>query len=142
MSKTYLPVPLRKQVAQDSRYRCGYCLTPQLYTGIQLVPDHIVPESIGGMTVRGNLWMACRRCNEHKWARIDAVDPLTQQIAPLFNPRTQTWAYHFVWSDDGTEIIGLTATGRATVRALNMNSQPVVDARAYWVSVGWHPPHD
>lgn len=82
MSKTYIPVPLRKQVAQDSRYLCGYCLTPQLYTGIQLVPDHIIPESISGITVRGNLRMACRRCNEHKLARIDAVDPLTQQSIP------------------------------------------------------------
>jgi hypothetical protein len=61
---------------------------------------------------------------------------------PLFNPRTQTWALHFAWSADGTEIIGLTATGRATVVALRLNNDEIVGARSLWVQVGWHPPED
>ena len=142
MSKSYISTNLRRLVAEDSRYRCGYCLTPQLYTGIKLVPDHIIPEAIGGMTVRGNLWMACRRCNEHKYTRIEAVDPLTEKRVRLFNPRLQMWSFHFVWSDGATEIIGITSTGRATVRALNMNSPTIVQARGYWVTAGWHPPTD
>jgi hypothetical protein len=58
----------------------------------------------------------------------------------LFNPRRQLWREHFVWSGDGTQIIGLTACGRATVLALKMNNDDIVAARRLWVSVGWHPP--
>jgi hypothetical protein len=47
---------------------------------------------------------------------------------------------HFKWSDDGTEIIGLTASGRATVVALKLNNTFAIEARSNWVSAGWHPP--
>ena len=142
MSKTYIPPKLRRLVAQDARYRCGYCLTPQRIVGRPMVIDHLVPESRGGPTVRENLWLACRRCNEFKGDRTHAVDPLTGETAPLLNPRTQSWAVHFTWSEDGTEIIGLTATGRATVVALRLNNDEIVAARSLWVQVGWHPPAD
>jgi hypothetical protein len=84
--------------------------------------------------------LACRRCNEFKGQATTARDPLTNQIVPLFHPRTQTWSEHFAWDASGTRVIGLTATGRATVIALNMNNAVIVDARRRWVSVGWHPP--
>ncbi len=142
MSKSYISVELRQQVRREARFRCGYCLTPELYTGQQLVPDHLIPEALGGETVLDNLWLACRHCNEHKNQRTYAVDPLTKSEVPLFNPRTQVWALHFVWSDDGTQIYGLTATGRATVAALDMNSEAVVVARSFWVQAGWHPPQE
>jgi hypothetical protein len=41
---------------------------------------------------------------------------------------------------DGTEIVGMTAIGRATCLALNMNNSLIVEARRRWVAVGWHPP--
>jgi hypothetical protein len=63
-------------------------------------------------------------------------------MVPLFNPRTQKWSDHFVWTDSGTRILGKTATGRATVIALRLNRPPLVDARRAWVAVGWHPPED
>jgi hypothetical protein len=59
---------------------------------------------------------------------------------PLFNPRQHSWAEHFVWSEDGTQIIGLTAIGRATVATLKMNNPVSIRARKLWASVGWHPP--
>jgi hypothetical protein len=34
----------------------------------------------------------------------------------------------------------LTATGRATVRALRLNNEYVVEARALWMARQWHPP--
>ena len=58
----------------------------------------------------------------------------------LFNPRQQVWIEHFAWSEDGTEIIGKTACGRAIVAALGMNNVEIVVARRSWVSVGWWPP--
>jgi hypothetical protein len=57
----------------------------------------------------------------------------------LFNPRAQEWSDHFNWDASATRIIGLTAVGRATIIALNMNNEVIVDARRRWVSVGWHP---
>ncbi len=142
MSKTYIPPKLRRLVAQDARYRCGYCLTAQRIIGRPMVIDHLLPESRGGSTVRENLWLACRRCNEFKGDRTHAVDPLTGATAPLFNPRVQSWAVHFTWSKDSTEIIGLTATGRATVVALRLNNDEIIAARSLWVQAGWHPPVD
>jgi len=37
-------------------------------------------------------------------------------------------------------VVGLTAIGRATIVALKMNNEVIVDARRRWVSAGWHPP--
>ena len=33
MSKSYIPVALRQRMRIEARFRCGYCLTPELYTG-------------------------------------------------------------------------------------------------------------
>ena len=142
MSKAYIPAKLRQQVAEEASYRCGYCLTDQRIIGHPMVMDHLIPEAKGGHTVRENLWLACRRCNEFKGTQIEAIDPLTQYNVPLFNPRQQSWRVHFVWSSDGTEIIGLTATRRATVIALRLNNPEIVGARSLWVQAGWHPPQD
>lgn len=104
--------------------------------------EHIVPESLGGLTVEANLWIACKLCNDHKRERIEAPDPLTNVIAPLFNPRTQRWSEHFTWTPEGERIIGLTPTGRATVVALKLNRSVLVDARQVWVAAGLHPPKE
>ena len=50
-----------------------------------------------------------------------ADDPVTVQDVPLFNPRVDIWLEHFVWSVNGLKIIALTATGRATLYALDLN---------------------
>ena len=60
---------------------------------------------------------------------------MSMDHVPLFNPRQQSWAEHFAWSEDGTQVIG-----RATVAALKMNNPVSIRARKLWVSVGWHPP--
>jgi hypothetical protein len=104
--------------------------------------DHIIPESLGGETAEDNLWLACSLCNDHKGDRIAAPDPETGEVVRFFDPRRQTWSEHFVWSTDGTRVIGRTATGRATVAALQMNRPILVAARTAWVTVGWHPPEE
>lgn len=107
-----------------------------------MVIDHIMPKARGGTSVRENLWLACRRCNEFKGSRTHAVDPLTDVEVALFNPRRQSWSVHFAWSEDGTKIVGLTAIGRATVASLRLNNEEIVGARWLWVQAGWHPPSD
>lgn len=82
--------------------------------------EHVVPRSGGGSDEADNLALACPSCNLGKSNRVVALDPLTDEQAALFNPRTEAWADHFEWTE-GREVIGRTATGRATVAALNFN---------------------
>jgi hypothetical protein len=104
--------------------------------------DHIVPESVGGETVLDNLCLACVGCNGFKLDSQTGTDPETEEETPLFNPRVQDWHDHFQWSDDGLQIIGLTAIGRATIVRLRMNRDAVVNSRWRWAEAGWHPPTD
>ncbi len=137
---TYLSTKLRQQIEQDAGHRCGYCLSDETLTGIPLSVEHIFPEALGGKTIHDNLWLACRPCNEYKGIQIQATDPETGQKAPLFHPRQDRWHEHFDWNEEGCYIIAKTATGRATVVALQLNRELLVKARKRWVMVGWHPP--
>ncbi len=131
---------LRQQVIEEAKYRCEYCQTSSRLTGMPLVMEHILPRSLGGSDVRANLGAACYHCNEFKGAKTEAIDPATQELTPLFNPRTDNWAAHFSWGNGGTHVIGMTPMGRATVVALRLNNENLVDARLLWIEFGWHPP--
>jgi hypothetical protein len=131
---------VRQRVRQQAGNRCGYCLSPQQYVFAPLEIEHIIPAALGGSDHESNLWLACRMCNNYKSARIAHIDPQTGALVRLFNPRRQHWPMHFAWSDDGTHIIGLTACGRATVAALQLNNAIAVLVRQQWVAAGWHPP--
>lgn len=137
-----LPDALRQRVFEEARHRCEYCQTSRRVTGIPLVIDHILPRSLGGTNERDNLAASCYRCNEFKGDRTHAFDHLTGDFVPLFNPRQDRWQDHFAWANGGTHIVGLTSVGRATVMALRLNNETVVEARALWVSRDWHPPQD
>ncbi len=106
---------------------------------MQLEADHISATARGGQTVIANLCLACRTCNGHKWQITKARDPVTHRLVNLFHPRRQKWPQHFQWSADGTRLLGLTATGRATVEALQMNNDLIVNLRALWIMLGLHP---
>ncbi len=131
---------LRDRVRKQARNRCGYCLTREGIVGAPMEIEHLIPRALGGPDTEDNLWLACSFCNTYKNDRIVADDPLTREPVPLFNPRTMLWLEHFAWTDEGDQIVGLTACGRATVVALHLNRPELVVARRAWVSVGWHPP--
>jgi 5-methylcytosine-specific restriction endonuclease McrA len=97
MSQTHIPKELRERVAEQALYRCGYCLTTEIIVGAPMELDHLLPESLGGLTEEENLWLACSLCNAHKLARIAAVDSVTGEVVRLFNPRRQDWGEHFRW---------------------------------------------
>jgi len=99
-----------------------------------------MPISAGGSSDEDNLWLSCSTCNTYKGEQITARYPQSGRLVPLFNPRRQNWFRHFRWSRDGTIIIGRTATGRATVEALQLNNELSLTARRFWVLVGEHPP--
>ena len=142
MSSAYIPVKLRELIRQQAKNRCGYCLVSQglLYGPLEF--EHLLPLSLGGLTEESNLWLACRLCNGFKSDQTAVPDPESGDVTSIFDPRRQVWSEHFSWIADGTEIKGLTACGRATVMALQLNSLEAVETRRRWVSVGWHPPAD
>lgn len=118
--------------------RCEYCQLAQAGQEATFHIDHVTPRVAGGMTIAGNLALACVSCSLRKGARQTATDPDTGEETLLFNPRTQTWAEHFRW--DGETIVPLTPTGRVTVSALAMNRPLVVAIRREEIVRGRHPP--
>ncbi len=142
MSRTYIPPALRRAVAERARHRCSYCQTAEDIVGAEFTVDHIIPESLGGMTALDNLCLACWGCNLFKHDRLAALDLNTGEMVRLFHPLTQSWYEHFAWQADGLIIAGLTPTGRATVNALQLNRAPLVNARRLWIKAGWHPPEE
>ncbi|MEK7833133.1 MAG: HNH endonuclease signature motif containing protein, partial [Acidobacteriota bacterium] len=86
---------LDERIRYQAKNRCGYCLNPQELIPYKLEIEHIYPKGLGGKTIEINLWLACRECNVHKARKVRAIDPLTEKIVRLFNPRKQNWHEHF-----------------------------------------------
>lgn len=121
----------RQQVRQRAGLRCEYCQLPEQQSPVaRLQIEHIVPRKHGGTDEEQNLALACIDCNLHKGSNLTGIDPETDRIAELFNPRTQEWADHFSWK--GIEIVGLTPIGRATIRVLDMNGDDRLPVRLAW----------
>lgn len=137
-----VPTALRMRIIEQARHRCGYCLRTEELLGMPMTLDHIIPQAAGGPTTEENLWLACRRCHEFKGTQTQALDPETDALISLFNPRYQSWHEHFQWNEDGTKVLGKTPCGRATVLALQMNNLQIVITRRLWVSAGWWPPQE
>lgn len=135
-----LPESLRQQVFARAGHRCEYCLTSRRVIGMPLVVDHINPKALGGTDDPDNLCAACYRCNEYKGAKTHDLDPGSGEFASLFHPRLHFWGEHMARANGGTHIVGLTATGRATVLALRLNNDHIVEARVLWIARQWHPP--
>jgi hypothetical protein len=128
-SDTRVDTALRELVQRRAADRCEYCLITQqddpLFT---FHIEHIVPRQHGGSTVESNLALACHHCNLHKGPNLSGIDPQTDDIVPLFHPRSQAWTDHF--EQRGATVAGRTPTGRATVRVLAMNSPARAQLRA------------
>ncbi len=105
-----------------------------------MVLDHIIPVSAGGETVAENLCLSCVSCNSFKLNFQTGFDTESQRETRLFHPRSDSWHEHFSWSDDSSEIVGVSAIGRATVNRLKMNQPIMLIARREWKKTGSHPP--
>ncbi len=126
----------------QAKNRCGYCLVPQKLISYKLEIEHLLPKFEGGSDEEENLWLACRQCNLSKGIKIHGFDAITFKREKIFNPRKQNWSEHFVWSKDETEIFGKTPCGRATVSALQLNSDLQRTAREFWRLTGIFPPEN
>ncbi len=135
---TTIPASLRRLVIQRSDNRCEYCRISQIGQVATFHIDHIVPVVAGGETTADNLALACVSCSLRKGVRQMLEDSETGEIVSIFNPRQQTWKEHFSWN--GMELVGLTATGRSTVKALDLNRSTMLAIRAEEELLGRHPP--
>ncbi|MBI2928279.1 MAG: HNH endonuclease [Verrucomicrobia bacterium] len=135
------PSPALRQAVSERAHRlCEYCQSPEDYCPDPFCLDHVQPESRGGTTTLANLALACSGCNGRKRDRTSAVDPVTRLAVPLYNPRTDVWREHFRRDDDSLRIIGLTAMGRATVEALELNRPSLLNLRRVLKRAQKHPP--
>ncbi len=133
-----IPASLRRFVIQRADNRCEYCGISQLGQVATFHIDHIIPVAANGETTAQNLALACVSCSLRKGARQTLEDPKTGEVVSIFNPRRQIWKEHFAW--DSVRVVGLTATGRATVQALDLNRLTVLAIRAEEELLGRHPP--
>ncbi len=138
----YVAAALKRLVRERFGNRCAYCRTAEDLTATHFEIEHISPRSAGGETVIANLCLSCPMCNRYKSDSSSAVDPMTATSVPLFHPQLQRWREHFTWNDQGTEVIGLSPIGRATVAALHMNRPAMIRVRRMWVAMAEHPPQD
>ncbi len=131
---------VKEEVARRAHDCCEYCRGQARFALESLSVEHIIPKSRGGKTALENLALACQGCNNHKYNKTSHCDPVTNEMTPLFHPRTQRWSDHFAWTDDFALVIGLTSVGRATVEALRLNRPEVVNLRRVLFQAGEHPP--
>jgi hypothetical protein len=134
---TTIPASLRRLVIQRAENRCEYCRISQIGQVATFHIDHIVPVVVGGETIAKNLALACVSCSLRKGARQNLEDSETGEVVSIFNPRQQAWKEHFDWK--GVQVVGLTATGRATVQALDLNRATMLAIRAEEELLGRHP---
>ena len=124
---SYITPSLRQLVAKRAMYRCEYCDLSQAGQEATFHIDHVIPIAANGQTKADNLALACVSCSFRKAAKQNAFDKETNQNVSLYNPREQSWHEHFKWR--GPFLEGLTATGRATIDALDMNRPLILAIR-------------
>jgi HNH endonuclease len=125
-------------VWQRARECCEYCRLPQAHSIIPFEIDHVIAKKHRGPTAADNLALACFYCNSAKGPNIAGIDPETDKLAGLFNPRRQVWSRHFRWI--GPRLIGRTRTGRATIAVLCLNDTAFLDLRKALIADHLFPP--
>jgi len=125
----------RDQIRQRAEGRCEYCRLPDWADEWPFHVDHILARVHGGEDQLRNLCWSCTQCNLHKSSNFASVDPDSGTRVDLFDPRTDNWAEHFSVGVDG-QIVGLTPTGKATVRLLDMNGHPQLELRRELIQQG------
>jgi 5-methylcytosine-specific restriction endonuclease McrA len=119
---------IREAVAGRAARACEYCRIREQDDAYSFHVEHIIALKHGGATELDNLAFACQHCNLHKGPNLSGIDPQSGQVVTLFHPRRDSWADHFALEEFC--FVGLTPTGRATVRVLAMNVADRVRLRA------------
>lgn len=131
---------IRRKVIIRADSFCEYCRANSKFADSPFDVEHILPLSKGGESELDNLALACHGCNLFKSNKTEFFDAVSDKTVGLFNPRKDIWHEHFSWTSDFAEIVGLTTIGRATVKALNLNRESLVNQRKMLHKYGKHPP--
>ncbi len=118
----------RQQVRERANGICEYCHIAE--SAVEFLPfhvEHIIAQQHKLDDSIDNLALACDRCNAYKGPNLSSIDPKTGAIVTLFHPRQDAWSDHFELNEG--VVIGITPTGRATVKLLNMNARRRVQLR-------------
>ena len=113
---------------------CEYCHLPQRFSRLPFSIDHVIARQHQGLTVESNLALACAFCNRHKGPNIAGIDPETQQMMRLFDPRRDLWSEHFQWNR--ALLIGRTEIARATITVLAVNHPAQIAIRNTLIDEG------
>ena len=137
MSPARISPALRKEVRERAKGCCEYCLLPEVQAFFPHEPDHIIAKKHGGQSTTDNLALACFDCNRFKGSDIASIDPDSDELTRLFDPRTQEWAEHF--RIDGGLIKPRTASGRVTELVLRLNLPSRSEIREILAKVRHYP---
>jgi hypothetical protein len=129
---------LDRRVRRRATGLCKYCRLPQASDPWAFQLDHIIADQHGGRAKLNNLALACSRCNRNKGPNIAGFDNHTHAIVALFHPRRDESTDHFRWH--GAKLLGLTSTGRVTIRVLAINHPDAVALRRELIAEGVFPP--
>ena len=127
----------RSLVVARAENRCEYCRLPQTVYEATFQVDHIVATQHKSDDSIENLALSCPRCNRKKGPNLAGIDPATQTVHRIFNPRTDVWTEHFQWN--GPLVVGITACGRATVAVLKLNQDERMTLRQSLIDEGRFP---
>ena len=140
MSRRKISDLVQSQVRHRAKQLCEYCHASEKWQYVKFTIEHTIPIDAGGSDELSNLALACFHCNRRKSNHTTGIDPDSNLTVPLFNPRRALWSEHFIWSTNGLSIIGLSPTGRATIAALQLNRERILNIRSADKVVGRHPP--
>src|SRR5438552_7849235 len=98
-------------VRERAKHRCEYCRFPEPFAEIPFHLDRVMSRQHGGKTQLDNLALACCFCNRYKGPNLSGVDPVSNAVVRLFNPRQNAWEAHFSWS--GPRLVVKTPAARA-----------------------------
>jgi 5-methylcytosine-specific restriction endonuclease McrA len=87
----------KRAIGERAHGCCEYCHLPVEYSEEPFNSDHIIAKQHRGGRSLDNAAFACGRCNRKKGPNIAAIDPVTNRLVPLFNPRINKWKSHFKW---------------------------------------------
>src|SRR6266404_5302545 len=133
-------VLLRRQAVERARECCEYCYSQRRFSSSPFSIEHVIPRARDGTSDLNNLALACQGCNNHKYNHATGFDPVSGEEVQLYHPRRDIWSEHFTWTADLTEMVGLTARGRATIMRLRLNRPEVVALRRILAANRLHPP--
>lgn len=140
MSKAHIPLATERIVRLRAQGQCEYCRCLSNFHSDPFAIEHILPEARGGTATEANLALSCPGSNSFNGRFLTGYDTVTEREQPLFHPRNQRWSDHFARSHNTTEMIGVSATARATINRLRLNRPGLVNLRTALRRFGVHPP--